>query len=284
VPEGVAVETWVPPLVGPVFWQPGSRVPDVSTLLEGDRVVVQAQVHRVLLESMGIPAGRIELRALSARDAVTARAVGGAGGVVMIADLPRTDAASLGVQLPTHQAVHAAASALIVEDYLAVNFNSAADILRRALAKAGVSAGAAESDAGLQEIMLRIIRDVLIPALPVVTLARTLFQQDIPLRLIGDWPGIEAWGGTVVESFNTFAGLGERWRNAAAVVHLSPWGTVSPIILEAAAAGVPVIAPRHPTDGFAGALPQLLGAAFLHRPQPQQLVPTIKSVIRQQTA
>jgi hypothetical protein len=285
IPPVIPVETWVPPLVGPAFWQPGSRVPNPSTLPAHDRIIVHAHVHKHLLESLGIPPQQIELRPLQCPATAIASPSTGNPRVALVADLGRTDAAALGVQLPTHQAVHAAASALIAEDYLTVNFNSAADILRRALARASVPAAAAESDPGLQDVMLRIIRDVLIPTLPLLTLARTLLQQEIPLRLIGDWSGFEPSGGSAaaaVEPFNTFAGLADRWKNTAAVVHLSPWGVVSPIILEAAAAQVPVIALRHPTDGFFGALPQLLGPALVHRPQPQQLVATIKTVVRKQ--
>jgi hypothetical protein len=219
---------------------------------------------------------------MSARAAAKVAGGGGPGRVALVADLPKTDATSLGVQLPTHQAVHAAASALIIDDYLNVTFHSAADILRRALSKAGVSPSAAASDSGLGEPMLRIIRDVLIPSLPLLTLARTLFQSEIPLRLVGDWPNLDLpMGGprVVIESLGAFSVLRDRWADTAAVVHLSPWGTFSPIALDAAAAGVPVIAPRHPSDAFAGSLPMVLGPA-LERPQANQLVATIKSVVR----
>ena len=189
VPPEVPVETWVPPLAGPGYWD---RVPPAETLALHDRIIVHSGFHIERLLSRGIPREKIELRPLAPLSpAPSARASEPAlrQRVAMIADLPASDAASLGIELPTHQAVFAAAVDLITADYLAVHPGMAPDLLRRALARAGVDPQT--QDTALQDSMLRIVRDVLIPALPPLILADALASHGIPLTLIGDWPGLE---------------------------------------------------------------------------------------------
>jgi len=156
--------------------------------------------------------------------------------------------------LPTHQEIFTAARAIVEEEYLTVHFHSASDVLRRAMARANVSG----EDDVLQQRMLRIIRDILIPAVPLLMLAQKLRDEKFDVKLIGEWPGAEPnWS--------------SAWEKIGVLVHLSPWGVVSPLIADAIKAGVQVIAPEHPSDKQAGSL-----SGDFARVPARQLISTIK--------
>ena len=255
VPEQVVVETWVPPLVGAGFWE---RVPAASTMGAEDRVIVHGAWHAERLAERGIPKTQIEVRPLERRGL---RSRSGEAlersRVALIGDLPSIEAEALGIELPTHLAVHAAVCEMIRDDYLTVHVGQAGDILRRALMRVGVPCEEGVAvDPAMREPMLRIVRDVLIPALPPRLLAEELMEQQVALRLIGDWPGVKIPVGDMV-AVTRFEEIGEGrelWNDVAVVVHLSPTGMVAPLLLDAAAEGVAMVSARHPTDRNAGAL------------------------------
>jgi len=69
--------------------------------------------------------------------------------------------------------------------------------------------------------MLRIVRDVLIPALPALTLADVLVRAGLPLTLIGDCRAATAAGGRAhrfAESYTSRVG------RCGVLAHLSPRG------------------------------------------------------------
>lgn len=283
IPAEVAVETWVPPLAGPGYWD---RVPAADKVLAADRIVVHAGYHAERLKGRGIPAEKIHLRPLRPNLATGKKqppALSLRHRVALIADLPATDAESLKIELPTHQAVFAAATDLIAADFLTVRPEMGADLLRRALLRAKVDPKI--DDPGLKEPMLRIIRDVLIPAVPLAELAAALAAENIALTLIGDWPGIErrlsrATSGQV--RMVPFAQLADStWDDVALLAHLSPEGTVSPILWDAVAAGVALAAPKHASDGFEGSLATLLTPEKEYaRPLAKDYLATIRSLLR----
>ncbi len=290
VPVGVPVETWVPPLVGPGYWDrfPGGGAGVGGGGMEGhDTIVVHAGDHQAKLLALGVPARQIRLQPIpqyastGKRERADEDALALRHRVALIADLPKSSAKSLEIVLPTHEAVYAAARSLVAEEFLTVHAGSAPDLLRRALARAG--AGSAEKDAALGEPMLRLIRDVLIPTVPPLTLARLLADQGIAVTLIGDWPDFEAReaDGDRVRMQSFGQPVRETWREVAVLAHLSPLGVVSPLIWEAVAAEIAIVAPEHPSDRQFGALASLLkpNAEFSHLP-PQQFVTGIKNLLR----
>ncbi len=279
VPPAVPVETWVPPIVGPAYWD---RIPPAATLAAADRIVVHAGHHAAMLQSRGIPPQHIILCPLHPPKnsaPITAPQFALRHRVALLADLPPMDAQTLAIQLPTHQAVFSAARDLIAGDYLAVHPGMASDILRRALSRAGVDPKT--QDPGLGEPMLRIIRDVLIPHLPLVTLAETLAALDVPLLLLGDWPSDQlAADGSKIAAI-PFADYSHRsWDEVALFAHLSPAGIVSPFFWEAVAAGICIAAPEHPADTQPGALPSLLPAAAFAHISPNAYVAQLKQLLR----
>jgi hypothetical protein len=199
--------------------------------------------------------------------------------IALLADLPPSDPAALGIQLPTHLAVFAAARELIIADYLTIHPGMAADILRRALARAGIDPRI--DDPALKTPMLRIIRDILILALPSLTLATRLAKEGLPLLLIGDWPGLQLPVSSNAQ-FLPFAELTpDTWQSVALLAHLSPQGACSPLLLEALGRGVPLIAPIHPTSKNPGALPaQLVPDRDFAHPSPQQFLISLKSLLK----
>ncbi|MCL2645777.1 MAG: hypothetical protein FWD61_02090 [Phycisphaerales bacterium] len=260
VPEDVCVETWVPPLVGAGYWQ-ADRFAGVGRGGANDRVVVHAGVHRELLASLGVPLGQIDLRPI-VREAIVVGSVRPrpeAKRVAVIGDLPAMDLVTLGIELPTHQEIFVAARAIVEEEYLTVHFHSAADVLRRALARAKVTG----NDDALAERMLRIIRDALIPSVPLLTLAKKLREEKFDVELVGEWPGMQ--------SSTNWA---PAWEKVGVLVHLSPWGVVSPLVMEAVAVGVRIVAPEHPSDKQAGSLP-------LAKVSVRQLIPSIKRFLKE---
>jgi len=281
VPPGVPVETWVPPVVGPAYWD---RIPPAATLAAEDRIVVHHGHHAELLQSRGIAAQQIEIRPLyppATFAPAGAPAFALRHRVALFADLPPMDADALAIQLPTHQAVFAAARELIAADFLTVHPGMTADLLRRALSRAGVDPRT--EDPALREPMLRIIRDVLIPHLPAVCLAEALAAQDVPLLLLGDWSGAELPAQT--SKVVPFTGYSPAcWQEVAAFAHLSPTGAVPPFLWEAVAAGICIAAPQHPADAQAGAITALLapGDDFAHGP-PAAYLSTLKQLLRDAT-
>jgi hypothetical protein len=282
VPAQAAVETWIPPLVGAAFWE---RIPAGNTFGPEDRVIVHAAWHARRLIDRGVPENHVQVRPLERQplrhrnaDAQRRRRV------ALIGDPPLIEAESLGIDLPTHRAVYAAAREMIEEDYLAVHVGQAEDILRRALGRVGVPCEGAEAvDPALREPMLRIVRDVLIPTLPVRRLVEELMEQHVPLRLVGDWPGmnIPAGDSVAMTPFATMGDMRDLWEDVAIVAHLSPTGVVSPLLLHAAADGVTIVSPHHPTDRHGGALATLLTPDVEYAaPMPQQLVGTIKALLK----
>ena len=85
----------------------------------------------------------------------------------------------------------------------------------------------------LQEPMLRIIRDVLIPALPLLILAKTLVEHGLPLTLVGDWTGLERLVSSAARSRHVRMirfedASAESWNETAVLAYLSPTGTFRP--------------------------------------------------------
>ena len=275
VPMEIPVETWVPPYVGAGYWE---RVPGAGTLGGGDKVVVHHAYHAWLLEGRGVGKGQIEVRLLDVAGLGRQEVEAGKGEmrVELIADLPVTEAGVLGIQLPTHLAVFVAARELIAADYLTVHPGMAGALLRRALARAGVDAKV--EDAALKEPMLRIIRDVLIPAVPLQVLAANLAKEGLPVTLIGDWGILPGVAGARRMSFQEFEGVG-----GMVMVHFDPCGRVHLLHLRAVAGGAgggggAIVHAAHPTDGHLGSLEKYLARGNF--PAPQNLLSTLKGLMR----
>jgi hypothetical protein len=287
VPPEIPVETWVPPLIGPAYWD---RVSPADSFAPHDRIVVHFGTHLEQLRARGISRDLIELRPIVPAPGaapIVRPELALRHRVAMIADLPASDAASLGIELPTHQAVFAAACDLVRADYLTLHPGMAPDLLRRTLTRAGVDPQT--QDVALKEPMLRIIREVLIPSLPPLALAETLVNQGIALTLIGHWPGLEqrikgnesAHHARIVP-FEDYTRA--QWHDVAVLAHLSPSGTVSPLLWDAIAAEVTAVAPDHPSDRHPGSLATLLAPESQYaRSSPQQFVASLKSLLRDST-
>ncbi len=286
VPAQVAVETWIPPLVGAGFWD---RVPAAETFAANDRIVIHGAWHLERLADRGIPQDRVDLKPLqrqsprleAADSEVRTR-------VALIGDFPSIEPEALGIELPTHVAVYAAAWEMVKDDYLTVQVSNAGDLLRRALRRVGVTCENGEApDPALREPMLRLIRDVLIPTLPLILLAEHFIAQGVPLRLIGEWPGVVLPAGdrVVQTPFSEINIIGEGvWADVAVLVHLSPSGMVSPLLMEAIAEGVVIVSPRHGTDHLAGSVATLFVPEVEYAaPVPQQLMATVKSLLRDES-
>jgi hypothetical protein len=69
------------------------------------------------------------------------------------------------------------------------------------------------------------------------------------------------------------------WRQVGVVVHVSPWGVVSPLVLDAAVSGVKIIGPRHAADEQEGSLAKILGAGY-ERVEVGQLMGRVKAIVR----
>jgi len=188
--------------------------------------------------------------------------------------------------------VFAAARELINADYLTVHPGMAPDILRRALSRAGVDPKA--DDPALKQPMLRVIRDVLIPALPVLTLIGELARQGHALTLIGAFPGLQTTLADVriipLQQYTPAV-----WDDVALYVHFSPQGTFSAHLWDAVAAQVAIVTPQprtadewslpgvfvsqraHGTPGAGqkGHAPELEIAV----PAPNQLLSSIKALL-----
>ena len=236
---------------------------------EGDRVVVHFGGQVEKLVERGVPRGQIEVRPLRRggiallSHASGHRDCGQKHGtrerVALIGDLAPTNAATLKVELPTHLAVFAAASELVREEYLTIHPGMAADVLRRALGRAGVHAKT--EDTALQAPMLRMIREVLIPSVPPLVLAGELAAQGVAVTLIGDWPGADSIvGGGDVRQVAFEAYEPAVWGDVALLVHHSPEGTFSPLVWEAMAAGVALVISAHAGEKTEGSLGGMLEA------------------------
>jgi hypothetical protein len=277
-PPQIAVNTWLSPLVGAAFWEQISPIPP------HDRVIVHFGYHAQRLQDRGIPSAQIHVVPLTppASPAVTAGLLPTQlqlrHRIALIADLSPIDKQSLAIELPTHQAVFAAAREMILADYLTIHPGMAADLLRRALTRAGVDPKV--DDPALQYPMLRILRDLLIPCLPVLHLAQEL-AATCALALIGDWPDFPAQPKSDVRKISFESYSGSAWEDVALVAHLSPQGTFSPILWEALPAGVPIVAPQHSADRHAGSLAKLLepDVHFAH-PAAHHFISTLKSLLR----
>ncbi|HVT82507.1 MAG TPA: hypothetical protein VHM90_17835, partial [Phycisphaerae bacterium] len=134
IPAEIPLETWVPPLIGPGFWE---RVPAEAAFGPRDTVIVHHAHHAGVLRQRGIAESRLRLLPLTMSPPMPGANSAGTR-AAMVAELPPSDPGSLGIQLPTHLAVFAAARELIAEDYLAVHPAMTGDILRRALSRAGI--------------------------------------------------------------------------------------------------------------------------------------------------
>ncbi len=284
IPPALTVETWVPPVIGPVYWD---RVPR-NGIAATDRIVIHSAYHQARLTDLGIPATQIELRSARPDDlaATSDQSLTLRHRVALIGDLSTIDATALKIELPTHLAVFAAARAIIADEWLTAHPALAPDILRRALARANVSTGPdGPTDPALREPMLRILRDVLIPALPLLIAVEKLADENTPLRLIGDWTGVTRTENIVIEPFPAWHENATtpaiHWSDVALLLHLSPTATIPPLLWHAISTGIAILAPQHPTDNAPGALPTLLkpNAEFAH-PALSQWLSTLKSLLR----
>lgn len=253
-PAEIPIETWIPPLVGAGFWD---KLPAPGSLVPHDRIIVHHAYHAQMLKDSGIPEKQIEIRLLqiSDRNSQISDPPAESGlksrdsRIGLLADLSPTDPASLGIQLPTHLAVFAAARELVIAEHLAVHPGMAADILRRALARAGIDPKI--EDPALKTPMLRVIRDILIPALPLLTLAVNLAKEGLPLLLIGDWTGLQLPVPTHAEIVDFERGAAD---GAGVMLHFDPCGRVSPVVWRRAALGAALVHAAHPTDRAAGSI------------------------------
>ncbi|MGN6369108.1 MAG: hypothetical protein ACTHN5_12675 [Phycisphaerae bacterium] len=284
IPPAVAVQTWVPPVVGPAYWD---RVPreDLST---SDRIIVHSAYHQARLVDLGIPVNQIELRPSQPdpMHLLPEHSLALRHRVALVGDLSDIDPQTLKIELPTHLAVFAAARDIITDEWLSVHPALAPDILRRALARAHVASGPdGPSDPALREPMLRIVRDVLIPTLPLHIAVEKIASEKIALRLVGDWPSFTPTDATAIEPFPPFQQNDDAsatlWSDVALLVHLSPTGTISPVLWQAVAAGVAIVSPQHPADAAAGSLAALMkpNAEFAH-PSAAQWLATLRSLLR----
>ncbi len=281
VPAGVEVETWVPPMAGAGYWD---RVPNGEELTGRDRIVVHGAAQKERLVERGIGKAEIEIRLLArprsggkeARERLAIR-----HRVALVGDLMEMDMEAMGITLPTHQAVFVAAHEMVAADYLGVHVGQAGDILRRALSRAEVAVTAeGAADPSLREPMLRIVRDVIIPNVPLMTLARELMREKVALRLIGEWPGFEGSEAVVVEKFAKSGG--NVWGDVAVLVVLSPTGMVSPVVLEGAMAGTAMVSPAGAWDKWEGGLSSLLKAEVeFARPGAKQFLKVVKERLRE---
>ncbi len=281
IPAGASVHTWIPPLNGPAFWD---RLPAVETFAPHDRIIVHHQYYVEELRHKKIPETLIELKPLT-REVVNSEHSKTVCGkqqkfrIALIADLPPHTAEALGINLPTHQAIFHAATDFVTEDYLAVHPGSAPDILRRALLRANVDPHT--TDPAIKDGLLRLIRDVLIPTLPLLTLAKNLHEQNIPSLLIGTWPAPSHPSARHVP-FNAYSP--ETWEEVAILVQFSPQGIVPPLLWHAVNNKIPITAPEHPTDLQKGSLPQLLTPEKQYaRARPREFLNYLKSLLKDPT-
>ena len=278
IPPAVAVETWIPPLAGPGFWE---RLPAAAEVLANDRLIVHAEDHRNRLLSHGISGTQIELKPVPPlRRSISPPTTGITlrHRVAIIGDLPRISINALEIVLPTHQAVYAAARELIAQDYLTLHTGAAPDLLRRAFSKAGIPAAQAE-DPALRGLMLRLVRDLLLPAMTRMSLATALVEERISVTLIGEWPEWETRPGTDVRIVPFASQPEERWREVAVLAHVAPDGAVSPLMWEAVAAGVPLIAAEQATDAWPGSIAALLAQDAYAHPRPGQYFPVLRGLL-----
>jgi hypothetical protein len=142
------------------------------------------------------------------------------------------------------------------------------------MARAGVA-----SDAGMGDFLLRVIRNYLICSVPLLTAAGELQKEGIPLALIGEWKGVQRVDGekTMVRPFDS----ADRWEDVGVLVHLSPWGVVSPLVGEAIGAGVAIVSPQQASEGMSGALSTLLKADVDYaRPLRQNFIGAVKQLLK----
>ncbi len=285
VPPGIPVETWVPPHAGAAYWQ---RLPPASTHAPEDRLIVHGEYHAQNARAGGLNPAQITLRPLLPPTPFAANPPAPAFAlrhrVALIADLPKTDSASLGIELPTHVAVFAAATEIIRNDFLAVHPPMAHDILRRSLLRAGVDP--ATDDPALKEPMLQMIAGVLIPALPLLVLAEKLIEQQIALLLVGDWEGQQARlagrskNSAAVRHLPFESCTPEAWCEAAVLLHFSPTGMLSPFLWQALESGAAILTPEHPSDRYQGSLAKILEPADFAHVSPGQLFPALKGLLK----
>jgi hypothetical protein len=278
IPANVPVETWIPPFIGPVFW---TTIP-IKSIAAHDRIVVHSGAHRARLLALGVPEDRILIKPVPPMVAThypLPSPLALRHRVALMADLPPSSMDALQLVLPTHQAVYAAARTILTDEYLSIHADSAPDLLRRASARAGLSAEQ-ERDPTLRDPLLRMIRDCLIPAIPYIALAHRILDEGCALTIIGDWPDANLPQNDRVKRTSFAAVTADTWNDVAVLVHFSPEGIVSPLIWNAIVAHIPILAPEHSTDRLAGSLPTLLNtAAFVH-PRPAHAITTLKGLLR----
>jgi hypothetical protein len=181
--------------------------------------------------------------------------------VAVVGDLGVTAAEGLGVVLPTHQAVFAAARQIVEEEWATVHDGQVGDILRRALGRARVSAEAL-ADPALGDPMRKLVRHVLVPMVPVLELVKALRGGGVKVKLIGEWPEVSEGADMWKAPFAKEAGEVEKmWEGVGVMVHFSPTGVVLPAEVEGVRRGVGVVAVEHSTDGARGAVGEVLRGA-----------------------
>jgi hypothetical protein len=243
IPAAIGMETWIPPVAGPAYWE---RLPAASTLAPADRVVVHNPFHAALLREHGYAANRIDLRPISAGKPLAASPASRRH-IALVGDLPRLSAEALGITLPTHQAVYAAARGIVEEEYLTVHDGQAADILRRAIARARVPAEAA-GDPALDGPMRRLVRHVLIPHLPLLRLARLLrdARPPVSVKIIGDWP--EATDLSITPFPQTASEAEQLWADVAMLVMPARTAETPSLAVHAEACGVRTVRLERPSE------------------------------------
>jgi hypothetical protein len=280
VPPQVAVETWVPVTVPPVFWFNDSLAAQVAASGPEDRVICHSMEHQESLKQAGFTRVEIVPIAISAESVATP-----AGGfsirhsVALLGDLPTMDADTNGMKLPSHQAVWNAARDLILEDPLGVHSGMAADIFRRAQARVGVQI----VDPPLIDVMLKAIRHVLAVGGVGIGLARLLCENGMQVKCIGSgWNTADTEGlSLTVVPTPCGAELGDVWSGVAILLHYNPGGMVHPLVLHAATAEVAIVAPEHPKDRSPGGIAMLLtaGTHFV-APSRRNALQAVKDLLR----
>jgi hypothetical protein len=280
VPPGVAVETWIPVTVPPIFWFGDSLAAQVAGGGSEDRVVCHSVEYQETLKQAGF--ARVDVVPMAIPAASVAAPAGGISirsSVALLGDLLTMDADTHGMKLPSHQAVWNAARDLILEDPLAVHSGMAADLFRRAQTRVGVQI----VDEPLTEVMLKAIRHVLSVSGVAIGLARLLCGSGIQVKCIGSgWntPETEGLPLTVVPT-PAGADVGELWSGVAILLQYNPGGIVHPLVLHAATADVAIVAPEHPKDRSPGGIATLLSTGMHYvAPSRRNALQAVKDLAR----
>lgn len=220
-------------------WRLSAR--DLPDAIDDSRVIQLAASPRIseLLRAAGAPSERIHdfywghAPASAEPESSSSPAV-----VVLVGDLPDARAEACGVEQPTHKRLWSALHAKVAGAWSAAGASSAANLLRTVERECGVEL----ADRDLRRRMLRIIEHMLIPAVVLERIMRTL-QEKLPnVRVIG-----EGWERVVSkEAILSVHGVGAAAKlvqtpHVSAAVFVGWPDPLTPDLLDAVALGWPVL-------------------------------------------